>query len=401
MPTEAPRPPRRGAALALVVVASVLAFLGLFAIWIDRQLMNTDNWTAASSEMLERPAIRDLTAAYLTDQLYEHVDVESEIRGVLPPRAQVLAGPAASLLRDRVELRAAEALERPRVQQAWESANRNAHVLLLRVLEGGGPIVSTQEGTVVLDLKALLAEVQARTGLGGRIQARLPAGAAQVTILQSDDLATAQDVAKALDGLPIVLVGGSLLLFGGALLVAPGWRRRAVRAYGIGLVAAGAGALAAAAWAGDWVVDQLGTTAAVAPAVRDVWDIYDTLLTEAATATIGYGLVALAGAWLAGPTRWAVAVRRAGAPYLRRPEIAYGALAVVLLVVIVWWAPTPATRNPVTAALLAALLALGLEGLRRKTAREFPAPVVTQAEPVAPEEAGAPDGAPRTPEHIA
>jgi hypothetical protein len=375
---SAARPRRRGLAIALVVAASVLALATLLAVWIDRQVLNTDNWTASSSQMLDDPAIRAQTAAFLTDQLYENVDVEAEIRDALPPRAQVLAAPAAGLLRDRVEVAAAEALTRPKVQQLWENANRKAHETLLRVLDGGGPNLSTEGGVVVLDLKGLLADLEQRSGIGGRAGAALPASAAQITILESDELELAQDVANVLDGLPIVLGLLSLALFGAALLVAPGYRRRAVRAYGFGLMAAGALALALAAWAGEMIVDSLASTAAAEPAVRAVWDIYDTLLAEAATATIGYGLVLVAGAWLAGSTEWAVATRRALAPYLAKPAIAYGALAAIVLVVIVWWAPTPATRNPATAVLLAAMLALGLEGLRRRTAREFPAVTVRQ-----------------------
>ena len=386
MDSEAPspRPRRRGLAIALIVAASVLAFATLFAIWIDRQVLNTDNWTEASSQMLDDPAIRDRTAEYLTDQLYANVDVAGQIRSALPPRAQFLAEPAAGLLRDRIELRASEALVRPKVQELWENANRAAHERLLQVLDGGGPNLSTEGGTVVLDLKGLLADLQERSGVGGRIGAALPASAAQITILHSDELATAQDVAKVLDGLPIVLGVLSFALLGAALLVAPTYRRRAVRLYGAGLVVAGAGALAVTAWAGEMIVDSLASTDSTAPAVRGVWDIYDSLLVEAATATIGYGLVLIAGAWLAGPSRSAVATRRAMAPYLRDPMIAYGALAAIVLVVIVWWSPTPATRNPVTAVLLVALLALGLEGLRRLTAREVPAPTVQDGPPTGP-----------------
>lgn len=396
------RPRRRGAAIALVAVASVLAFATLFAVWIDRQVLDTDNWTSSSSQMLDDPAIRNQTAAYLTDQLYENVDVAGEIRAALPPRARFLAEPAAGLLRDRIELRAREALVRPDVQELWEDANRAAHEALLKVLDGGGANVATEGGVVVLDLKGLLADLEERSGVGGRVGGALPDSAAQITVLRSEQLALAQDVAAVFDGLPIVLASLSLALFGAALLVAPGYRRQAVRGYGIGLIAAGAGALACAAWAGDLLVDSLAGTAAAEPAVRGVWDIYDTLLEEAATAAILYGLVCVGGAWLAGRTRWAVSIRRLLAPYLRNPVIAYGALAVIVLVVIVWWAPTPATRNPVSAVLLAGLLALGLEGLRRQTARELPAAIVRQAPPPGAEErAPVPrdelDGQPRTP----
>ena len=374
MATDVPtgKPRRRGVARVLVVLASLLAFFALHAIWLDRQLLNTDNWTQASSEMLDRPAIRAQTAAYLTDQLFANVDVQSEIASALPPRLQFLADPATGLLRERLDARAQKLLQRPKVQQLWEDANRQAHELLLKILEGGGPIVSTHGGDVVLDLHALLEEVEASTGLGSRAASALPEDAGRLTILQSDQLSTAQGAAKVLDDLPIVLVALSLLLFAAALLLAPGWRRECVRGYGIGLVLAGIGALAAIAWVGDEIVSSLATTAALEDAVRDVWDIYDTLLVQAAGAAIFYGVFLIVGAWLAGPSSWAVTVRRFVAPYLRETALAYAALAVFMLVLIAWWAPTPAMRNPVTAILLAVLLALGFEGLRRVTAREFP-----------------------------
>ena len=94
------------------------------------------------------------------------------------------------------------------------------------------------------------------------------------------------------------------------------------------------------------------------------------LLTEAAAAGIFYGLVLVVGAWLAGSTRPAFAIRRTVAPYLREALLAFGAFSIVM-VALVWWGPTPALRQPVTALLLIALLALGFEGLRRRTASEF------------------------------
>ena len=390
------KPRRRGVARALVVLAALIAFFALHAIWLDRQLLNTDNWTASSSKLLDDPAIRSQTAGYLTDQLFSNVDVQAEIASVLPPRAQVLAAPAANLLRERVEVRANTLLQRPRVQQLWEDANRKAHELLLRVLNDEGDIVSTQGGVVTLDLRTLLEQLQAQTGVGGRVAAKLPADAAQVTLLRSDQLKTAQDAAKVLDGLPVVLVALSLLLFGAALLASPGWRRQAVRAYGIGLVLAGIGALAVGAIAGQELVNSLATTAAMEPAVRGVWDIYVSLLQQAAVASIFYGAILIVGAWLAGRTSWAVAVRRFLAPYLRETALAYAAFAVLLLVVIAWWAPTPAMRNPVTAILLALLLAAGFEGLRRVTAREFPpgspTETVDAAAPTEPAPPAAPAG---------
>jgi hypothetical protein len=371
-PPERPAVARRGLAVGLIVAASLLAFLAIFSVWVNRQFLNTDNWTATSSQMLEQPVIRDALAAHLVDELYTHVDVEAEISAALPDRAKPLAGPAASALRDLVERRARRALARPRVQQLWEDANRGAHEQLLAVLEGGGDTVSTEGGAVVLDTKALLAETQEQVGLGGRAAGLLPDSAGQITIMRSDQLKLAQDGLVALKSLPIVLVALSLALFGLALAVAPGWRRNAVRGYGLGFIAAGAAALAARSAVGDAVVGSLTGTAAAEPPVREAWTLSTTLLDQAATATIGYGLVMVIGAWLTGSTRWATAIRRALAPYMREPVFAYGGFTVVVAAVILWWAPTPATRNPALAALLVALLAIGFEAARRQTIREFP-----------------------------
>jgi hypothetical protein len=359
------KPPRRGVALALILVATVLAFAAILAVWVNRQVLNTDNWTSASSQMLESPAVQSQLSAYLVDQLYANVDVEAQIREALPPRLQPLAGPAAGLLRDRIELRATQVLARPETQERWENANRRAHTALMRVIDG-------DVESVELDVKALLEQTEEQAGIGGRVAGALPDDAATITIIEADQLDGVQAAGKALRSLAIVLVVLSLALFGAALAVAPGWRRQAVRAYGVGFVVAGAAALAAGSLAGDAVVGALAQTAATEPVVRDVWDIYTTLLDEAAVALIFYGLVMIAGAWLAGPSAWATAVRRNLAPNLREPALAYAAFALLVAIVVLWWSPTPAMRNPVTAVVLIALLALAFEGLRRRTAAEFP-----------------------------
>jgi hypothetical protein len=356
---------RRGVGLALVLIASVLAFPAILAVWANRQVLNTDNWTASSSRILESPAVRSQLAAYLADQLYANVDVEAQIREALPPRLEPLAGPAAGLLRDRIELRAHALLSRPETQEHWEAANRAAHAALLRVIDG-------DVESVELDVKALLEQTEQQVGLGGRVAGVLPEDAARITILRADQLDGVQAAGRALKSLAVVLVVLSLGLFGLALVVAPAWRRQAVRAYGAGLVVAGAAALVAGSLAGDAIVGALARTAATEPAVRDVWAISTTLLDEAAVATIFYGIVMLAGAWLAGSSGWAVALRRSAAPYLREPALAYGAFGALVAIVVLWWAPTPAMRNPLTALVLLALLALGFEAIRRRTAAEFP-----------------------------
>ena len=362
---------RRLLPLTLITLASVLAFLAIFALWANRQLLDTDNWTETSSELLEHDEIRGQLAVFLIDELYTNVDVPAEFAEALPPRLQPLAGPAAGALQD-LGVRAVDTLlERPRAQALWEQANRRAHTRLLQVVEdGGGESVSTEGGTVTLDLKALLEQTSERFGVGGRLADSLPEDAATITLLKSDELELAQDGVRFLKALAIILLILSIGLLALGVYLARGWRRQALRACGIGLIVAGAAALIARSLAGGAVVG-LAETASVEPALEATWTISTSLLVEAATAALIYGIVLVFAAWLAGPTAWATATRRGLAPFLREPRFAYGGLGVLVLLLLAW-GPTPATRKVLPALLLVALLALAVEVLRRQTAREFP-----------------------------
>jgi hypothetical protein len=357
--------------MTLIVVATVVAFLAVFAIWVQRQALNTDNFTNSSSQLLENPAIRTAVSGFLVDQLYANVDVQGELRNALPQQFKGLAGPAAGGLRNVAGNVADQALERPRVQALWEQANRRTHEQLLRVLKGGGGAVSTSGGVVSLDLGALLSDVSARTGVGGRLTSRLPPGAARVVILKSDQLKAAQNIANAIKPLAIILTAIALLLYALAIWLGRGWRREALRAAGVGFLIAGILVLVVRRFAGTQLVDTLATTDSIKPAVQAAWDIETSLLVSVAGATIAYGIVAVIAAWLAGPTSWAVGLRRALAPYLREAAYAWGAFAVIVLLLLVW-APTQALRQPLTALILIVILAFGFELLRRQAAREFP-----------------------------
>jgi hypothetical protein len=361
----------RAAALALIAAASVLAFFAVFAVWVNRQALNTDNFTDSSTKLLENDAIRSELSGYLADQLYANVDVTAEVRRALPPRLAPLAGEIAGALQQVTPTAIDRLLQRPRVQILWKEANRRAHRRLIDVVNGGSDAVSTQNGDVTLDLSAILTQAEQRFGVGGRVAGQLPPDAAQIVILRSDQLSFAQDSVNFLRALAIVLPAVAILMFALAVYLARGWRREALRAAGFGLAFAGAAALVARTLAGDAIVNALATTEAVQPAVRAAWTIETSLLEQAAVATLAYGIVVFLAAWLGGPTRLAVSIRRGLAPYLREPGYAWGGFAVIVLLLLVW-GPTPATKQPVTALILIGLLAFGFEMLRRQTAREHP-----------------------------
>src|SRR4051812_44983984 len=310
----------RGRRLAVAGVLTLAVVTGLVAIlstWVKRQALDTSNWTNTSSQLLANEHVQSALGAYLVNELFTNVDVAGQLRSALPEQAQALAGPAAGGLRQLADQAAPELLARPRVQDAWRQANRNAHREFLRILNGGGPVVSTDNGEVVLDLHGLVTQLAGTVGLGQRAEAALPASSGRLVIMRAKQLKTAQDVAKGIRNLSIVFTILSFALFALAVGLARGHRRLTLRSTGWCFVGLGVFCLLVRRLGGEWIVDGLVRAESVKPAARASWDIGTGLLRAIALAFVIYGLLIVAAAWLAGPTRSAQWVRRALTPSLR------------------------------------------------------------------------------------
>jgi uncharacterized membrane protein len=369
---SAPDVPHRRLVTALLIIATVIGFFSIFGLWVNRQALNTDDWTGTSTKLLENKKIQTALSTYLVDELYANVDVQAQLAQRLPPQLQSLAGPAASGLHSLANQVALKTLQAPKTQEFWRNANRAAHIQLLRVVNGGSGALSTSGGNVTLDLNALVAQISSGLGVGSKLADKLPASVGQLTILKSNQLGTAQDVAHGIKGLVVFLVALVLILYGVAVYLARDRRRKTLRAVGIGFVVAGIAALIARNLAGHEVVNALAQNATIKPASNAVWAIGTSVLKESAISVIVNGLIIIIAAWLAGPTRPAVAFRREAAPYMReRPVLTYAASATLFLVLVIW-APSRAFTQPATLIIIAVLLIFATEVLRRQTAREFP-----------------------------
>jgi len=372
MPSERLSRGRRAAVTALLVVATVVAVAAIFAVWADRQLLDADNWADTSTELLADDDVRTSVAEFSVDQLYLQVDVTRELETALPPRLAPLAGPAAGALRNLAERAAREALGRPRVQEVWRTANRATAQQFINIAEGRSGAITAAGSAVVLDLRVVLTDLVSQLGLPGTVVSRIPEGAGRITILDAQEVDTLQNAATALDGFSVLLPLLMVVLLALAVFVARGSRRRTLLGAGWALIVAGAIVLVGRNVAGSALVDSVATTDAVRPTAESVWEIGTSMLRDVAQACVIMGIPLIIAAWLAGPTRVAVALRRLLAPWLReRPEYAYGA-AVALALLVVWWGPIPATRMPLPVLLMFVLVLAGVAALRAQVAREFP-----------------------------
>ena len=367
----------------LFALGTLVIFVGSLTVWVKRQALDTDAWVDTSTNLLENDEVREALSVYIVDQLYANADPQGVLEERLPENLQGLAGPIAGALRQPAVEGVDEFLQRPRVQALWENVNRIAHQELLAVLEDetrGN--VTTGSGTVTLNLRTLVVNIGEELGFGEELDARLPPDAGQIVILESDQLEAAQNGVKAIKWMSWLVILVAFACFAGAVWLARG-RRAMLRNVGVALFLVGILLLVVRRAVGNYIVDALTSGESLRGAVDSTWFIGTSLLAEVAWALIVYGVIILIGTWLAGPSRYAVRARAFIGPTLRdRPGLAWGTLAAVYLLVVLW-APVPALRNWLGVLVLGALVALGFEAFRRVVLGEL--------------EPGAPPSAPATP----
>jgi hypothetical protein len=356
----------------LVGLFVVLAIVGVLAGYVRYQALDNDTVRGTAEELIADEDVRNQIATSLVDELYAHVDVAAALEERLPPDQQRLAGIIAAATRELADRTARAMLERPRVQSLWVNSISTTHQQLLDLLDDDLTLIRAEGGYVVLDLRPLVIQLGEEIAIFGRVADALPDDTGKVEIMEAGQLETAQDVTQLLKVLGPIVWAIALLVGALAIWLAAGRRRSIVRSLAFGLVGVGVVVLVVRAVVGTRVSDTLAESEGIRPAVEDTWAILTELLGDGAWTVIGVGLVALAGIWLTGRSGYATEARRRLAPSLARPELAYGAGALFLLL-IVWWAPTEQCRRWEFLLVAALLLGAGIEALRRSTAREFPA----------------------------
>jgi hypothetical protein len=223
-------------------------------------------------------------------------------------------------------------------------------------------------GNVVLNFRPVVLRLGDRFSFISNLSERVREGAAQVTILRSDQLGTAQDLTQVLKVVADWIWIPMMFLWVVAVWLARGRRRQEIRAITIGFIVVGLAVVALRGVIGNYLVDNLVTSDSVRPAVEAFWSILTESLAAAGWLVFATGVIATAAVWLAGPTRQARATRGWLAPYLRRADIAW--ISFVLLLVLFFWV-APATRFSFVL-IVSVPAVVGFEVLRRQVRREHP-----------------------------
>jgi hypothetical protein len=375
---------RRLSVWALVVVASVLAFVASLGLWVNRQVLDNDNFTKTSRQLIQDPTVRQSLSVYLVNQVYQNVDVAAALQEKLPPNLDPLAGPIAGAIREPAARSIALLLQRPRVQQLWVTAMGNAHQRLVNVLQNKtGEGISTGNGVVTVELGALLQRLTDQIGLPGTVVSQLPPDAGTIVVMKSSQLSAAQTAVQVVHVFSKWLLVLALALYVLAVYLAHGARRLAIRRVGWAFVVVGLLLLVVRKIAGNYVVYGLTSPVNHVPG-RHIWLISTSILGEIGWAAVLYGLMLVVAMVFAGGTRYARAGRRAVAPVLIESQAVAWAVAGGVLLLLVLWGGTHALRTWWGVLLFAVLFAAGVVALRREVIEERDGPGPDSLAPEAP-----------------
>jgi hypothetical protein len=253
---------RQIVAAVLVVVAALGVTASVVGVWAGRTTLDTDRWVETVAPLDQDPAVRAAVSAYMTEQIFDTLNVQQRVQEALPPSAAFLATPLTGQVRGYVQGSVNQVLASEQFDLLWQEMNRVAHRQVVTILEGESDVVRSTGDTVTLNLLPVVNEVlrlleqqvptifgrtvnlptitdgQIPAGLETRIESALgvslPANFAEIPIYRGDELASAQQaVVQARRSLGL-LVLGSVLALALALLISPG-RRRTTLQFGVWL----------------------------------------------------------------------------------------------------------------------------------------------------------------------
>lgn len=330
----AARPPRRIGrrivAALLVVLCALLAICAVVTRYIQNDIINTDRYVAMVTPIAANPAVQDQVITSVTDAIDEQLNLEAVVGDALQkivdltpadrPRidsafvglAPVIAGQATSFIHTTVT----EFVRSPEFQTLWIDANRRAQTRILGLVSAdpkNAAVTMDKAGTIAIQLGPIIDRVKQRLiDRGFGLAARIPTVNREFVIVQSPELARAQNTFHALDRAGTWLPWLALACAIGAVAVVGAGRRRGmVTIVAVALLGAMFLLAIALAFARSFYLHSIPTDV-LSPASAAF--IFDTLINPLRIPLRVVAVIALAVAvvsFFSGPSRTASATRDA------------------------------------------------------------------------------------------
>ncbi len=324
---------RRTIVGVLVALSCILVLLSATEVWAHRTVLNTNAFVGTVAPVFENPAVTSAVAARATDELFTELNLQARLRAALPPKASFAAVPITNATKGFVTGELAKVLASPKFQAVWTATLTVTHKQLLAVLRGQNTAaVSTSGGYIVLHTIPLINQALGKvSGLASDLTGKhvtlpaitsaevpqqqvaklskalgvpLPANFGEITLVRSSDLVTVRRLVKAFDALTLVLPLVTIALIALCLWLSVNRRRTVLQlAVGVSLLMIVERRV---------VLHEQGVLAGAAHNPQLASIVLGDLLHGFFVLTawvLGVALVVLVIALLAGPYRWAAALR--------------------------------------------------------------------------------------------
>ncbi|HEX4434357.1 MAG TPA: hypothetical protein VH012_05980 [Acidimicrobiales bacterium] len=128
--------PRRISAWVLLVLAAILIPVSVMSVWAIRTVTNTDKYVETMAPLARDPVIQQGLAKRATDALFSTHIVQNKVTNALPKAAKPLVAPITNEVHSYVEGLALKVFESPKFATLWDGLNRHSHDAVINILTG-------------------------------------------------------------------------------------------------------------------------------------------------------------------------------------------------------------------------------------------------------------------------
>lgn len=294
--------------IVLAILAMIVLVASVEAVWLKTTLEDEEQFVSTLAPLAEDDAVATAVAVQISERVVGSDEVQGFVTEGLPDELSVLAIPITAAVGQVVETVTLEVVESDVFANAWEAALRTTHVAVSALVTGNDGALESEDGVVSINLNEIAAVVMTTVEDSRGIDLpEIQSDLGSVVILESDQLATVQDVLGVISTLAWFLPLVALLLIIAAIWAHPDNRWMVVfLAFGTAL--AGLLALGALRFFESTVLGNLGNE--IERAAGDaVFDALAAGLRAAMWALIVLGLLIGFFAWANGPSTRAQRLR--------------------------------------------------------------------------------------------
>ncbi|MEV6191946.1 hypothetical protein AB0M19_06050 [Streptomyces sp. NPDC051920] len=303
------------------MLAVLLAPVGAAAAWVSSEINDGPRYERTVSPIARDPAVQDVIARRASAGLVAKIDVSSAVnalaqalkeRGFPPTLVNTVKSMDKEIkggLIQGTSFIVEKLVESEMFARAWDGVNRRAHDAAMSVLAGDGHgVIQVRGNSLVLDIRAVLEEVQEQLVGTTLIAAEsIPGADTSVVLVRNDHLTEAREAARWLGAVGPWVPAACVAFAAGGIAISPS-RRRALLSVGAGVSVMMIALLVALRVARQVFLDAAVPVVDSQEAAAAVYDALVRFLRESVLVALVVSLTTVIAAYLRGPSRGARAV---------------------------------------------------------------------------------------------